>query len=50
MDAKTRGWVLIIGALLAGYFAWAGNATWSLYILALLSLISGYHHAMGKHK
>jgi len=48
MDKKTRGWILIIGALLAGYFAFAGNTLWSLYLLALLSLISGYHHAMSK--
>ena len=50
MDRKTRAWVLIIGAVLAGYFAWAGNSQWSLYLLALLALVNGLHHATGKGK
>ncbi len=45
MDSKVRGWINVIGALLAGYFTWAGNSMWALYVLALLSLIAGYHHA-----
>ncbi len=48
MDSKTRGWIYIIGALLAGWFAYSGNTQWSLYLLALLFLVSGWHHGMGK--
>jgi hypothetical protein len=48
MDSKTRGWIYIIGALLAGFFTWQGNMMWSSYVLALLFLVSGYHHAMGR--
>jgi hypothetical protein len=49
MEANVRGWLLIIGAIAAGYFAWTGDAKWSILVLALLSLISGFHH-IGKHK
>ena len=50
MEAKVRGWLAIIGALVAGYLAWIGNTKWSLIVLALLLLISGYHHITTKHK
>jgi hypothetical protein len=50
MESKVRGWLYIIGALLAGYFTWQGNTMWALYVLALLFLVSGWHHAMGAHK
>jgi hypothetical protein len=49
MDAKTRGWISIVGAVLAGYFAYAGNTQWALYLFALMTLISGIHH-ISKHK
>ncbi len=50
MDAKLRGWLYIVGALVAGYCAWYNNLQWSTLILAALFLVSGWHHAMGKHK
>lgn len=50
MDPKMRGWLNIIGALVAGYFVWSGNTAWSIYVLALLSLISGFHHVSSKRK
>ena len=50
MEKTVRGWIYIIGALIAGYFAWGGNSQWSLYLLALLFLVSGWHHAIGKGK
>ena len=50
MEKTFRGWIYIIGALVAGYFTWAGNTAGSLFVLALLFLISGYHHAFGAHK
>ena len=50
MEKAARGWIYIIGALVAGYFAWQSNLQWSAYVIALLFLISGYHHAFGKHK
>jgi hypothetical protein len=52
MEANIRGWILIIGALVAGYLAWVSNDAdkWSVLILALLFLISGYHHSTSKHK
>ena len=48
MDTKIRGWINVIGAIVAGYFAYSGQSQWSLYVLALLSLISGWHHVSGK--
>jgi uncharacterized membrane protein len=50
MEAKVRGWIMIIGALVAGYYAYgSGDDKIALLILALLALISGIHH-IGKHK
>jgi len=51
MEAKVRGWLLIIGAIVAGYFSWTNPDVdkWAVMILALLALISGIHH-IGKHK
>jgi hypothetical protein len=46
MDKKVRGWIYIIGALLSGYFTYSGRADWSAYVLALLFLVSGYHHGI----
>ncbi|HSU72234.1 MAG TPA: hypothetical protein VLJ21_00095 [Candidatus Binatia bacterium] len=48
MERKSRGWLNIIGAIVAGYLAYAGNNQWSLYVLALLFLLSGWHHASTK--
>ncbi len=48
MESKTRGWIYVVGALVAGWFAWSGNDKWSLLVLALLFLVSGWHHAFGK--
>jgi hypothetical protein len=49
MERKVRGWLGIIGAVLAGYFTYAGNSDYALYIFALIALVSGVHHVMG-HK
>jgi hypothetical protein len=50
MDQKVRGWLAVIAALVAGYLAYIGNMKWAVLILALLLLISGYHHITAKHK
>jgi hypothetical protein len=52
MDQKVRGWLAVIAALVVGYIAWSGKAEmkWAVLILALLLLISGYHHLTTKHK
>lgn len=50
MDAKTRGWLYVIIALVAGYLVWIGNTKWALLALALSLLISGYHHLTTKEK
>jgi hypothetical protein len=50
MDSKSRGWLNIIGGIVAGYFAYSGNSLWSLYVLALLFLLSGWHHMSHKGK
>ena len=48
MDQKTRGWIFIIGALIAGWMGY-DQGNWAIVILALLFLISGWHHGFGKH-
>jgi hypothetical protein len=45
MDSKTRGWIYIIGALVAGWLGWQAR-DWAILILSLLFLLTGYHHAM----
>jgi hypothetical protein len=50
MEKKTRGWINIIGSLVAGYFVYAGKTEVSLYLLALLFLISGLHHVFDKQR
>lgn len=52
MDSKVRGWLAVIAALVAGYLAWTANDAdkWAVMVLALLLLISGYHHITSKHK
>lgn len=50
MDSKPRGWVYIVGALLAGWFAYKGNLQYSAYLLSLLFLVSGWHHSTAKHR
>ncbi len=50
MDLKTRGWLYVIIALVAGYLAWIGNNKWAVLALALSLLISGYHHITTKEK
>jgi len=49
MDSKTRGWVFIVGALVAAYLAWPSR-DWADLVLALLFLVSGAHHVSGKHR
>ena len=48
-DAKTLGWIQIVGALISGYIAYM-NEGWEVVILALLFLITGIHHVMEKKK
>lgn len=50
MDSNVRGWISIVIGLVAGYFVWSGNTAWAIYALALGALLSGWHHAFGKHK
>ncbi len=51
MDSKVRGWLAIIAALVAAYFAWGNrNVPVAVLILALMLLISGYHHVTSKHR
>ncbi len=47
MESKTRGWIYIIGALVAGYLGWT-TQSWADLVFALLFLVSGYHHTFGK--
>jgi len=47
-ESKVRGWIYIIVAILAGWFAYAGNTQWALYVLALSMLFSGWHHISKK--
>ncbi|MEM4247235.1 MAG: hypothetical protein QXR48_01100 [Candidatus Woesearchaeota archaeon] len=49
-EAKVRGWVYVVAALVAGYFGWQGNLQWAVYVLALCMLFSGYHHLTTKEK
>jgi len=49
VESKVRGWIYIVAALLAGWFAWTGKDMWAILILALSMLISGYHH-ISSHK
>ena len=49
MEKNVRGWIYIVGALVAGYLAWAPR-DWADLVLALLFLVSGWHHAFGAHK
>ncbi len=48
MESNIRGWIAIVGALVLGYFAYAGNTQWALYLVALLTLVSGIHHVSSK--
>jgi len=50
VEAKTRGWLYLIVGILSLYFTWRGNVDWAVYLLAASMVISGYHHAFGKHK
>jgi hypothetical protein len=50
VEPKIRGWLYLIVGLLALYFTWQGNVAWAVYLLAASMVISGYHHAFGKHK
>jgi len=43
MNAKLLGGVQLVGALIAGWFAWQG-ARWDSLVLALVFLIMSIHH------
>ncbi len=47
MDAKTLGWIQLIGALVAGWFGWQAGR-WDSLVLALVFLIMAYHHLTEK--
>ncbi len=47
MDSKTRGWIYVVGGLIAGWMGWQAK-DWATLILSVLFLVSGYHHAFGK--
>jgi hypothetical protein len=54
MDAKTWGWIKVVGGLVTLWFsgkAWmttADNVTLAVMILALLAVAGGYFKATGK--
>jgi hypothetical protein len=48
-DAKTLGWIQIVGSVLSGILAYQ-NEGWEVLILAVLFLITGIHHVMEKKK
>jgi hypothetical protein len=50
VEPKVRGWLYLIIGLLALYFTWSGSVDKAVYLLAASMVISGYHHAFGKHK
>ena len=50
METKTRGWLYLIVGVLAIYFNWSGRVDWAIYVLAISMVLSGLHHAFGKHK
>jgi hypothetical protein len=48
MDRKARGWILLIGAVLAAWFTWKSNLALALYIVAIVQLVSAWHHLSAK--
>ena len=49
IDAKTLGWIKIVGAVVAGWLGWrAVPSDWGVVVLALVILIAGLSHAFGK--
>jgi len=48
MDRKVRGWILLIGGVLAAWFTWKNNVAWALYLLAIVQLVSAWHHLTAK--
>jgi hypothetical protein len=45
LDAKTLGWLGIIGGLVAGWLSWGD---WGVVVLALVVLLGGLSHVSGK--
>ncbi len=43
MNAKTLGWIQIVGALIGGWFGWQ-EMDWGALTFALLFLLMGIHH------
>ena len=49
MNPKTLGVIQLIGAIIAGYLGYAAG-DWAALILAILFLITSFHHLSEKRK